>query len=81
MALNQASPTVQEMKGVSIRCVFYRPFDRLPIEKEGIVTELKTYQNTLFMWVKATDGKAKWVSEFDFIAYVRSTKTTAEAVV
>lgn len=65
-----AQPTVAEMKGATIRCIFYRPFDRPVIQKIGTVTATKTYKNTLYLFVEATDKKSKWVSEFDFIDYV-----------
>lgn len=72
-----ATPTVSDMIGATIRCVFYRPYQRPAIEKVGKVTQLMTYKNMLLMWVEAEDGKAKWVNEADFIEYVRPTEPPA----
>lgn len=77
--MSAETPTVLDMKGATIRCIFYRPWQRLPIEKVGIITDLKVHNGELFMYVEATDGKQKWVSENDFIAYVKAEATT-EAV-
>lgn len=70
---------IEERVGKTVICTFYRPWKRPAIEKVGTVTKTMTYKNQGFMWVEATDGKAKWVSEADFIGYVRGTKAAAEA--
>lgn len=75
--LSPATPTVADMVSATIRCVFYHPWERPAIEKIGVVTKLTTHKNILYMWVEATDGKAKWVSEFDFVEYVRETEPPA----
>lgn len=66
-----ATPTVNDMVGATIRCIFYRPFERSAIIKVGKVTKVMMYKNELLMWVVASDGKQKWVNESDFLNYVR----------
>lgn len=68
------------MKGARIEYVRSRPFDRLPIIETGMITELKTYNNELFMWVKPDTGRSpRWVSEFNFRSYVRTAAVEAVA--
>lgn len=71
-------PVIFTVNPEPCRCIFYHPWQRPAIEKTGVVTKIMLYKGGLFRWVEATDGKAKWVNEEDFIEYTRKPDPRAE---
>lgn len=81
--LEVATPVVADMVGKKIEYVRSRPYQRLPIHATGVVMELGERHGELLMRVQPCDATqpVRWISEYDFVAYVRSDEAVAAIAV